>query len=336
MKRRCGFTLVELLVVIAIIGALVALLLPAVQAARESGRRAQCANNLRQIGVALLAYHEAHETFPYGSDYGGATGYPTWAVLILPQLDQDAVFNEYNPGLAPYDPANQVAVTSRMGVFVCPSDPESRMPVLPNRGDSPSPAPGLSGGLTNPAASMGLWYPACIGPTQPDFCFYCSDSAPSATNWCCQGCNFGSYGTDALGADLDCSVAANGNSTGMFGRWPRPFSSADVKDGLSNTIMAGETLPGDWVWNGVFCPNFPVSSTEIPMNTMISDDGLHGTWNPSGGVIWGKSSGYKSLHPDGCNFVMGDGSIHFFNASMDYQLYNALGTRAGGEGAQVP
>jgi hypothetical protein len=69
---------------------------------------------------------------------------------------------------------------------------------------------------------------------------------------------------------------------------------------------------------------------------MISDDGLHGTWNPQGGDIWAKSSGYKSLHPQGCNFMMGDGSTHFFSESIDYRLYNALGTRAGGELAVVP
>jgi len=191
METR-GFTLVELLVVIAIIGMLIALLLPAVSAARESGRRVQCANNLRQIGIALNAYHEAYLTFPYGSTYGNGNWYPTWAVLILPQLDQDAVLNKYNPSQPVYGAANQAVANTPMPVFACPSDPESRTPVLPNRGDSPSPAPGLSGGLTNLASSMGLWYPGSIGPTQPDVCFYCSNSTPGATNWCCQGWDFGS------------------------------------------------------------------------------------------------------------------------------------------------
>ena len=309
-QRPHGFTLVELLTVVAIIGVLVGLLLPAVQAARESGRRAKCANNLRQIGIALHAYHEAYGTFPYGSNYSApSTGYPTWAVLILPQLDQDAVFNAYDPGQAPYSTANQVVAKTFMSVFVCPSDPQSHSPILPDRGDSPSPAPGLSGGTTNPASSMGLWYPVCMGPTQPDFCFFCSDPNPSPSNPCCQGNNFGSYGGDGY---------PDGNSVGMFGRWPVPFSSAQVRDGLTNTIMAGETLPGDYIWNGVFCPNFPISGTSIPVNTFINDGGLHGTWDADGGIIWGKSSGYKSLHPGGCNFMLGDGSIHFFSASIDY------------------
>lgn len=69
---------------------------------------------------------------------------------------------------------------------------------------------------------------------------------------------------------------------------------------------------------------------------MINDGGLHGTWDPSGGVIWGKSSGFKSLHPAGCHLLLGDGSLRFFSALIDYQLYNALGTRAGGEAAVPP
>src|SRR5271157_1413130 len=93
-RRNAAFTLVELLVVIAIIGILIALLLPAIQAARESGRRTQCANNLRQIGLAILAFQDVNETFPYGSDYGLSTGYPTWAVLILPHMEQNAVFDQ--------------------------------------------------------------------------------------------------------------------------------------------------------------------------------------------------------------------------------------------------
>jgi len=330
-KRRPphGFTLVELLVVIAIIGVLIALMLPAINAARESGRRLQCANNLKQIGVALLAYEGANQTFPPGSSYGDATGCPTWAAAILPFLEQHAIYDALHLDAPIYEAVNVPAVTTIITTFVCPTDPESRNPILPGRGDSPSPAPGLSGGLTNPAASMGLWYPGCMGPTQPDACPFCPDSEPSSSNYCCQGCNFGSYGSP-------CPGATDGNSVGMFGRWPRGFRANEVTDGLSHTLMAGETLPGDFVWNGAFCPNFPVASTSIPLDTYISDNGLHGTWDPGTGDIWARSSGYKSLHPGGVNFVMGDGSLHLLNPAIDYKLFNQLGTRAGGETVQVP
>jgi len=329
MKKNRGFTIVELLVVIAILGTLIALLLPAVHAAREAGRRLQCANNLRQIGIALLAYHEAYEKFPYGSTYvAQTTGYPTWAVQILPQLDQGAVFDAYNPDQAVRSAANQVVANTRLNVFICPSDPQSRSPILSDRADG-----------NNPPSSMGLWYPACMGPTQPDMCFFCPDPNPSPTNWCCQGCNWGTSGIDQIGSlqsMMNCSTHERGNSVGMFGRFIRAFSSADVKDGLSNTIMAGETLPGDCQWNGVFCPNFPVASTTIPINTFISDGGQPGTLDPKSGFSWSKTSGYKSLHPAGCNFVLGDGSVHFFNETIDYRLYNELGTRDGGEASSPP
>jgi prepilin-type N-terminal cleavage/methylation domain-containing protein/prepilin-type processing-associated H-X9-DG protein len=324
-----GFTLVELLVVIAIIGTLIALLLPAINAAREAGRRTQCANNLRQIGIALLAFEDANRTFPAGSSYGKSTGCPTWSAAILPFMEHHSVYDALHLNKPIYDASNQVAVTTIIRTYVCPTDRESKKPILAGRGDSPSPAPGLSGGLTNPASSMGLWYPGCMGPTQPDVCNFCSNPNPSKTNYCCQGCDFGSYGGS-------CAGGKDGSSVGMFGRWPRGFHAYEVTDGLSHTIMAGETMPGDFVWNGVFCPNFPVASTEIPLDTYISDNGLHGTWDPGTGDIWAKSSGYKSQHPGGVNFVMGDGSVHLFNPAIDYKLYNQLGTRAGGEAVQVP
>ena len=323
--RRRGFTLVELLVVIAIIGILVAMLLPAVQAAREAGRRTQCGNNLRQVGLALHAYHDAYDSLPYGSVYNyddlSWTACPNWSTAILPQLGQQAVYDSFDFTRPIDDPANAKQCLTVLSVYICPSDPQSSQPVLPGRGDSPSPAPGLSGGVVNPSASAGLWYPGCMGPTAPNVCFFCPNPTASASNYCCQGYSFGS---------------TQNNSVGMFGRYPRAFSFADVTDGLSNTIMAAETLPGDSVWNGVYCTNFPVASTEIPLNTFFNDGGLHGTWSTNGGYMWAKSSGYKSMHPGGANFLLGDGSVHFYVAAIDYQLYNQLGTRTGGEIVQLP
>lgn len=91
-----------------------------------------------------------------------------------------------------------------------------------------------------------------------------------------------------------------------------------VSDGMANTILAGETLPGHWVWNCIFCDNFPVSSTHIPMNTMLSEDTAVNYW---------LTSGFKSMHPGGACIVMGDASTHFFNEEMDYLSYNMLGSR---------
>jgi prepilin-type processing-associated H-X9-DG protein len=127
-----------------------------------------------------------------------------------------------------------------------------------------------------------------------------------------------------------------GNAVGMFCRCPRSIRFAEVTDGLAHTFMAGETLPADYIWNCLLCLNFPVASTEIPLNTFTNDGGLHGTYDPYSGYLWARSSGYKSLHPGGANLVMGDGSVQFIDEAIDYRVYNNLGTRAGAEIVSVP
>jgi hypothetical protein len=115
----------------------------------------------------------------------------------------------------------------------------------------------------------------------------------------------------------------------MFSRFPVGYSFARVTDGLSHTIMGGESLPYHCIWNCVFCINFPLSSTTVVMNHMESDSGKRdGTWP--------RVCGFKSMHPGGVNFVLGDASVRFLSESLDYQLFNELGTRAEGEAAQFP
>jgi len=294
------------LVVIAIIGILIALLLPAVQAAREAARRSQCTNNLKQIGLALHNYADARRVLPYAAP--GCCNLPggTWTTFILPQLEQQAVYNSLNFGLQmTVAPNSTVAAATNLSVFVCPSDPGASQPIMSDRFATHDP---------NPA--MALWYLGSMGPTQPDDCFYCPQpkaNADSADSFCCQGWNFG-------------TPMGKYASTGVFGRHVTEVKIDGIKDGASNTWMVGESLPKECVFFGVFAQNFNIAGTEVPLN------------NPYNGNSsdWQHSCGYKSKHPGGANFCLGDASVRFVSQTIDYTLYNNLGTREGGEAVSVP
>lgn len=135
---RTAFTLVELLVVVAIIGVLIALLLPAVQAARESGRRAQCQNNLRQVGIALLAYHDSWRTLPRGGWPPTSTNL-SWSAAILPQLEQQPLFQLINRKKPYTDPSNLTAGQTVVPVYICPTSPHDSL--LKPTADLPSSSP---------------------------------------------------------------------------------------------------------------------------------------------------------------------------------------------------
>jgi len=306
---------VELLVVIAIIGILVALLLPAVQSAREAARRLQCTNNLKQLGLAVHNYAESHGVLPYGSTYTTTRKAYTWVTAVLPQLERQAHYDLFDFNQDIRHANNAAAVKTRVPVLICPSDPAGVKGVLPARCQC---CPG------SPETSMAIWYPASVGPAYDNGCSFCPNTTPSNTNYCCQGANYG----------------ASGNGPGMFFRWPISVLLDDVRDGLSNTIMLGESLPDQTIHNMAFCSNMPLAQTNIPINTMTPADKMpvvgatdaanHAT-NPHTQTI-----GYKSRHPGGALFALGDGSVHFLYDSIDFRLYNELGTRKGGEVVRLP
>jgi prepilin-type N-terminal cleavage/methylation domain-containing protein len=312
MKRRRtlrGFTLVELLVVIAIIGILIALLLPAVQAAREAARRMHCANNLKQLGLAMHTYHDVHGRLPFACGYYIATT-GTFVSALLPHLEQQALFDSFDFTVHMTHPRNRQAITTPVSALICPTDPESGTPVFDRT---------YTDGGHNPTRVHGLWYPVSMGPTHPDQCPFCPDQTPGPDNWCCQGWNLGT--TNRGGQPENSSV-------GMFGRWPEGRRMADIADGLSNTFMLGETIPSHCIFMGAYNQNYPVLPTTIPLGTMESDDGVRGTWF--------RTCGFKSWHPGGAHFAMGDASVHFLNDGIDFRQFNGLGTIEGGEPYTVP
>jgi len=232
-QRNKGFTLVELLVVIAIIGILVSLTLPAVQSAREAARRMQCSNNMKQIGLAMHNYHEAHKTFPpawlLGYDPSGpVVNVQSWGVQILPYIEQSNIADEYDykaPAILPPIGTNPASVARNIELiqtflptFVCPS--------AAHRGDKV-----YHGGL--PAGAL---------PGLPALEW---DAAPS--DYCISTGVRGDY------ANLAYNGNAGGSREGAVQPVAGPFGTdtseiASIRDGLSNTMMCGERLGGSKIY----------------------------------------------------------------------------------------
>ncbi len=307
---RRGFTLVELLVVIAIIGILVALLLPAVQAARESARRAQCQNNLKQIGLGLLNYHDSYKALPFGapSKFGLGVG-GTWAAHLLPYIEEQNVYSALDFKVSLSDPKNRTAVTTVIATFVCPTDQTAGQPLQGGANCAVQP--------WNPCQAMSLWYLASMGPTRDgrrpgSSCVFCPASHPS---WCCQGFDYGRGGA--------------ADHVGLFGQSESPIPFRKVTDGLSKTYMVGETIPRHCSFNGAYSSNVPIAGTNTPLNTMTEN-------NPAVDDLWYRACGFKSEHVGGAHFCYADGHVEFVDDSIDYFIFNAAGTRAGEEGSSPP
>ncbi len=338
MTRR-AFTLIELLVVIAIISVLIALLLPAVQSAREAARRAQCVNNLKQIGLALHNYEEAMGTFPpgyvssvdrtilnacdmdaenqHGVDLG--TGW-AWGSMILPFLEQQPVYNSINFNLSVAFPQNDTVSLTALTGYLCPTDPGPS--VVPVFEDPPDP--------NNPGTY----------------------NATHIVNTLSRGNYVGMWGLGELCAQSGANDSPNNNNTGdPIGQHAGIFyrnsatKIASVTDGTSNTIMVGERSHNlsyvTWVarsidgWLGKtspieggtdkFNPSPEECWTQI-MGPVGLEDGLRTINNPEAHV-----EDYWSLHPGGLNALFADGSVHFLKSSISPMPWRALATRGYGE-----
>ena len=316
MKRRFGFTLIELLVVIAIIAVLIALLLPAVQQARESARRTQCKNNLKQYGLGLHNYHDTYLMFPPG---GTNWGYPQigWQVGILPFMDQTPLFNslDMNRADAYETPVKGgPARLQKVPYSICPSNPDAAFRD------------------TNWAQSC---YTGSLG----------SQRTPSADGNCNTFLNPrpANAPSSLLGYDANMGWQDHGNSndstqiSGMFSRLGVRTRIATVLDGTSNTIMVGEINPmchdhtgGWWYYNGMGNAH---ASTSVAPNDFTTCPNSNRVTNPACTAMcnWNYSWGFKSTHAGGLHVLLVDGSVKFINESLDYNTWQRLGGRSDGQ-----
>jgi prepilin-type N-terminal cleavage/methylation domain-containing protein/prepilin-type processing-associated H-X9-DG protein len=306
MRRpvRRGFTLIELLVVIAIIGVLIALLLPAVQAAREAARRAQCANNLRQLGLAAHNFYTAFDSFP--TNESSPVRY--WGAQLLPYFEQGNLFDAYNHEERFSTMGNSTAVQFPLSVFLCPSTPESP--------------------LMNPFFPATI--PAELRGTLDPWPAAAADYAAGA------GINSNLWAPPAVlpGPRPNTDGVFQGNSNS--GR----RKIQEIRDGTSNTAMFLESAGRPLMYRGRLpVPNAGTTAATSVLVCGWAEGNVFVAWGYDGNgaakgscmVNCSNRFAVYSFHPGGAHLGMADGSVRFVKETIDAATFAALMTRAGGE-----
>jgi prepilin-type N-terminal cleavage/methylation domain-containing protein/prepilin-type processing-associated H-X9-DG protein len=358
-SRKRGFTLIELLVVIAIIAVLIALLLPAVQSAREAARRAQCTNNMKQIGLGLHNYHSAYNCFPPGgiaarqmSDptnlIGGENGSPwgSWSVhaMLLGYMEQTALYNALNfqiatQGSDDFGPAALSSViTARISSFLCPSGPT----IPGNWTFYGRPAPGNSYW-----ASLGPslnWSIGLGNPPNGIFAYGGTRGIGDVTDGTSNTIAFGEWRIGDYNANK-LSIQDVINLQNVFppgSSWDSPlnimpYGAVPFQQWLNTVAQTAPTTLGSWgdnrSWIGEqWCTGMPgrtLGTSLLPPNSPYPNADINtwgqGDWDTPG--MWN----FSSYHPGGANMMMGDGSVKFIKNSLSMQTIWQIGSASGGE-----
>ncbi len=350
VRAPAAFTLVELLVVIAIIGILIALLLPAVQAAREAARRAQCSNNMKQIGLGLHNYHDVNRTFPFAFMVDDTTlNVQVWGTRILPYIEQGPLYDQYHNTMPAFNEAtglgfpaaevadNMAVIRTEIDGFICPSTPGSDRI--------------YNGGL--PSGSLGSGVP----PADLTWTAAPSDYIASLgvdPNGAFAAAAY-SGGRAALSKPAGCMVAA-GDGLGI-GLPMGSSAIATIRDGTSNTILVGERTGG----GNIYLADGRLAPAASPWTELAAangggwgdvlngyhyimgslDDGTPPPLSPTGGPCVincsnARNAGYYSFHPGGAQFLLGDGSVRFVSETVDKYVFASMITRENNESFDMP
>lgn len=297
--RKNGFTLVELLVVIAIIGILIALLLPAVQSAREAARRKQCANHLKQFGLAIHNHSAARKTLPISQGWAGeGRAGSGWILAVLPFMEQQTLYDQFKPYLkgimwngsiegSILDTRCRIALKTPLPDLRCPSDQDSPL-------------------TAKTEYQIGMLAPYEVAVT--------------------------SY-KGVAGTGIICRTTPNCDGLLWPDTYSRPIKYSMITDGTSKTLMIGEDMPSQnyhsaaYYGNGDYCStvsfNLEVAGQLTPLFNAI--------YLPPKPDQWGDVMTFRSSHPGGIQFCMADGSVQFLNDSISSNVYKSLATRAKAE-----
>ncbi len=309
--RRTGFTLVELLVVIAIIGILVALLLPAIQSAREAARRSECTSNLKQIGLALHNYHDTYGVFPAGNitpgNCCGTLSKVNWAISILPYVEQSSLYESYDMDLwnedQPIDSTGFCVVQQRVPAYECPSDINRLKMERPESG---------------PRVNKDYQHSSYRGVTGI-------------------GDNAGYFDCHQWSGRIPEKYKGVLHTVGSAGL--KNENMASILDGTANTFLVGEYQTKTHTRRGTFWAysytSYVLSSIGLESRLYLPDYDLCVSIPGTDGSNACKRA-FASMHPAGINFVMGDAAVRIIPISTDTQVMAAMATIMGEEAVSLP